>query len=151
MDIITLCFALICFGPSDINCMNKNNDLVATFGFVMHTDKYGMPSECDCDYIEMYFHLYTNKTFELHEQKGRITPKHVTKTGHWEVVEKALVLHIDYKLITNENGTAIKEEDYGNISLTKNNDGNITDGEYTWKHYKGHRFGEILEKYKSEN
>ena len=148
MNTIVVSFVLFYLIPFNTNFMSKNNDLAATFGFVSHIDKYGMPSECDCDYIEKYFHLYTDNTVELYEQKGRITPNHVTKIGHWKVLENNLVLCIEYKLITNENGIATKEEDYGNIYLTKNKEGNITDEEYKWKHYKGQHFDEILEKYK---
>lgn len=77
------------------------------------------PSECDCDYREIILSLHTDHTFELEDQKGRLTILSLqVHRGTWKLKDKnTLVLSIDSIEVHEPHQTSVTRYPEGELKM----------------------------------
>ena len=102
--------------------MDKNKQLIASFGYTRHVNSEGQPSKYDGDYYSYSLVLYDDRSFLYTFQYGRLEPRYEKETGNWEISEERLITYANKRQYTNFSDKEI-EGAYTNrtIYLLKNN------------------------------
>ena len=132
--------------------VKKSPEVISIFGYIKYIDENGNPSRNDEEYHDCSLYLFTDKTFEIIDQTGRLTPTYETKSGTWYIANEELVLQKNQMKSTVITVLSNKKtNDFtpmrGSIVFKKILKQNLSDGVNIWEYKQGMRPDEVFSKY----